>query len=244
MGIRCKKNGEVDEEYKFSVCAGIALVNSHFPFSIGYEVAEECCTSAKKVAKCIKKNECIGNWVDFQICRSVSTLNLESDREKDYELADGSSLILRPYFFEKSVGLSGDNLASIRKWHSAQSYENFKEISKLLSRESDDKQTNEKVKKIPRSIAKQIREEYVKGEESLKQYLYFVNSRGHGLPKIQTIDNNSYKEPFVEIGDEQNATNRATWYDAIELMDYYQNYPGQEVPQGKESEKQQTDENN
>lgn len=35
-------------EYPISACAGIALVHSHFPFQIAYEIAEECCQTAKK----------------------------------------------------------------------------------------------------------------------------------------------------------------------------------------------------
>ncbi len=74
LGQRDCGNKEHEEEikkYGFSVCAGIAYMGGHFPFHIAYEVAEECCESAKERAKsgdcmvCGEGMERVLNFVDF-----------------------------------------------------------------------------------------------------------------------------------------------------------------------------------
>lgn len=52
-------------EYPISACAGIALVHSHFPFQIAYEIAEECCQTAKK--KYYENKQ--GSYLDFHLVR-------------------------------------------------------------------------------------------------------------------------------------------------------------------------------
>ncbi|THF84692.1 Cas10/Cmr2 second palm domain-containing protein [Cohnella fermenti] len=48
--LRKLESHSFDESGELSVssCAGVALVHSHFPFRIAYEVAEECCQQAKR----------------------------------------------------------------------------------------------------------------------------------------------------------------------------------------------------
>ncbi|MBQ8166544.1 MAG: hypothetical protein IJZ96_05875, partial [Lachnospiraceae bacterium] len=93
-------NSEDVKKYGMSVCAGIAYVHSHFPFSTAYQVAEECCDSAKTRAKedKNKEGERIGNWVDFQICKDVQNIDLENNRNKDYMVSEDEWLLRRPYY--------------------------------------------------------------------------------------------------------------------------------------------------
>ena len=58
---------ENPEKKRFSVCAGIAYMYSHFPFSDAYRIAEQCCENAKKKAK---KAECkVENKIGRASCR-------------------------------------------------------------------------------------------------------------------------------------------------------------------------------
>lgn len=81
-----KEKKEYIKEYGFSICAGIAYIGSHFPFYTAYEVAEECCSNAKKVAKAEENRdgERIGNYVDFQICKNIHCRNLDRIRQEEY----------------------------------------------------------------------------------------------------------------------------------------------------------------
>ncbi|MBO4926729.1 MAG: hypothetical protein J5379_00540 [Clostridiales bacterium] len=170
----------------FSACAGIAFFQSHFPFSDAYQVAEACCSSAKKIAKDnvrVGDNGEIGNYVDFQICRNISAADLKAYRKKQYTIPEtDETIISRPYYVDDTA-------------------------NKTLNEKNQDRRINELIDcirmftvNIPRTQAKQLREESSKGEASRKAYITFLKSRKQTLPAPST-------EGF--------------WYDALELMDFY-----------------------
>lgn len=191
----CTMNGEPAKtapQYGFSICAGVAYMKSHFPFSIAYDVAEACCDNAKERAKSKENMDGtrIGNYIDFQICGSVQCRNLKETRRKDYETPTGERLLIRPYYIPtdydgklaKSTGVS---------YH----YGNFKNNVKYFLNE-----------KIPRSFAKQIRNTYPLGCHEIKMLEGFLKSRGWKMP-------DGKMDMFGEDG-------TALWYDALEMMDY------------------------
>lgn len=201
--MKSDASSEMDQldKFGFSVCAGIAYVHSHFPFSTGYEVAEACCAKAKEKAKqsehSVKiknKTRYIGNWVDFQICKSVHTMDLESKRQKDYQLPDGSYLLKRPYYIPT---LKVDRV--IDKKNEQDSFEGFKAIFRFFTGDQDGRS-------FPRSLAKAFRNTYPSGEDSMRALVSFAKSRQWTMLEV-------YPEPFSD--------NVASWYDALEMMDLY-----------------------
>lgn len=70
-------------QLSLSACAGVALVHSHFPFNIAYEVAEECCRKAK--AKRVAEGD-MGGFIDFKLVRG-------SNPQEDYD----TRVCNRPY---------------------------------------------------------------------------------------------------------------------------------------------------
>lgn len=216
------KNSEKDiQEYGFSVCAGIAYVNSHFPFGIAYEVAENCCDSAKDAAKknenkayyknykitsekeydrkdksCFEKT---GNFVDFQICKNIQCRDLEKMREKEFITPAGELLMQRPYYvpmpFEKD-GLNRINSTKINN------FDKLVDNIKYFANESN----------IPRSLAKDIRNTYYMGSNQINLLGSFLDSRNWKMPGGLPCKDNMYVDC--------NGTKTAAWYDAIEIMDY------------------------
>lgn len=140
---------EIDQKtYGLSACAGIAYFQSHFPFADAYRVAEACCSNAKKrVKKLAIKNETmtVENGIDFQICNAVSVVeDLEKYRKKHYEMADGTSLLLRPYV----IGRMEQTVDDLPQAYQFDSFLN-------LQRE---------MKQIPKNGAKRLRNAYTSGE--------------------------------------------------------------------------------
>ena len=80
-------------------CAGIAFVQRDTDFHAAFELAEECCDSAKKAAK--KKenlqNGLAGNWIDFQVLDNPYSQELDMLRQRFYTTGEQVSLLLRPY---------------------------------------------------------------------------------------------------------------------------------------------------
>ncbi|MGN0514447.1 MAG: Cas10/Cmr2 second palm domain-containing protein [Lachnospiraceae bacterium] len=192
-------NGETDLEslktYGFSACAGIAYMGSHFPFSIAYDVAESCCENAKNLAKRPENRDGsrVASFVDFQICKNIKTRNLEKVRKNEYETTAGKSLLLRPYYIPANNGVGFESLEK-EPFH----FQCFRDAVQWM--------TNEK--NIPRSFAKQLRNMYNESEISLETWNLFLKSRGWIIPEKngQIFFNN---------------LNKAIWYDALEMMDYY-----------------------
>ncbi|MBR2046577.1 MAG: hypothetical protein IJ958_10685 [Agathobacter sp.] len=184
---------ENKKKYSFSVCAGISYIYSHFPFSTGYVVAEECCESAKKRAKQDKHmtDGQVGNWVDFQICKSVQVGNLEKNRFDNYRISDGTKLLNRPFYMQGK----GQNEAMDS---ACQTYDfrGFKDQIKFFTDEN----------KMPRSFAKEMRNTYPYGKVEMKKLIIFAKSRNRSMP-------DGSEDAFKN--------NVAKWYDALEMMDLF-----------------------
>lgn len=182
------------KKYGFSVCAGIALINSHFPFKSGYEVAGECCDNAKKRAKesAYQVDGRVGNWVDFQICKSVQVGNLDKNREENYRISDDIYLLKRPYYLSGiSNGHDMDKLCakiSLNEFKAQVAF--FKDVNKM-----------------PRSFVKDLRNTYPYGEGEMNKLIRFAKSRNRIMPDTTM---NAFEEGI------------AKWYDALEMTDIYE----------------------
>ena len=99
----------------FYICAGLAFVTTDYDFHSAYQLAEECCKSAKTEAK--KKhnlrNGLAGNWIDYQISDNPHAQRLSLLRDKIYTTEDGLRLYLHPYCLDKE---SEDETRSYRKF--------------------------------------------------------------------------------------------------------------------------------
>lgn len=215
IGKKTMNRGKNEKDiylYGFSVCAGVAYIGSHFPFSVGYEVAEACCDSAKDMAKKpenmlpvdkagnpitnmdgVEKSGVsykIGNWVDFQICKNIHTGDLDKTRKLEYVTSHNEKLLIRPY--ELPLLNLKSREGAINK------YENLKCNIRYFQND----------KKIPHSHAKKLRNLYSSGQEVVNEFAAFLASRGWKMPD-GTVD--MYTED-----------NQALWYDALELFDCFE----------------------
>lgn len=83
---------KVSDNKPLSVCAGVAITKTKYPFYRGYELAEQLCSSAKKKAK-DKEGE---SWLDFHIAYGGFSGELSDIRERHYTVKTGE-LCYRPY---------------------------------------------------------------------------------------------------------------------------------------------------
>lgn len=189
-----KEKEENIKKYGFSVCAGIAYIGSHFPFSAAYEVAESCCDSAKQMAKMEenKDGERIGNYVDFQICKNIQCKDLKKIRREEFVTPTGESLLLRPYYIPTAYQYG------LRK--NAGKENDYTQLVKNIRFFMDEKN-------IPRSMAKELRNTYPIGKYQVEQLRRFLESRGWRMP-----------DGSFEMYDVRGLY--AKWYDALEIMDY------------------------
>ena len=186
-------------EYLISACAGIAYIDSHFPFSDGYDLAEACCANAKKRAKKLKCNDgYIGNWIDYEICRHIKDTDLTQSR-KSYSIVGSTVLVKKPYCISHSL------------------YHN--DFFDFDSFENKIRSLKGKTPIINRSRAKDFREAYTKGPEYVETLKNAAVSRGY----FNTEDEIRLYEDYPS-GDGTALTTYASYYDPIEIMDLYSDF--------------------
>ena len=167
-------------KYPFSACAGIAIVHSHYPFYKAYQIAEECCQSAKKRAKNEGMiNGKIGNFVDFQYCYSSNIGDFNEHRKKNYQNIEGKTLIKRPYGI-----YSNEEKEELRNSKQKNNFDidNFEENVKFFN-------------KISRNRAKDIRDYYYKSEGNIKTLFTRLRSKEVNIEK-QPFDENGVAEYY------------------------------------------------
>jgi hypothetical protein len=212
----CSVPSEQDiEEYGFSVCCGIAFVGSHFPFSIAYDVAENCCDEAKDRGKRYAKeihektnsyneNRC-GNFIDFQVCKDISCRDLYMTRSREYYTPDGDSLLLRPYYIETEY-----DPKEMKDMLSDKPFA-FKYLVEYI-RFFNDADT------MPRSLSKKLRNHYCLGKNMVDVDAAFLYSRNWKLPDNAGNATEATRTAFWIKGlNDDHMT--ARYFDALELMD-------------------------
>lgn len=182
---------ENQRRYAMSACAGVAFLNSHFPFSDAYEVAESCCSTAKGIAKMAecradgKADGMIGNYVDFQICQHIKAADLGSYRKKQYLMLDGECMTYRPYYV---CCKAYDGIFDLNE-----RIENKeREIEQILFHNLQIFQREG----IGQSKYKKLRNAFSYGRDEVDKEIVFLKSREVRLPETEPM----------------------TWYDALEIV--------------------------
>ena len=201
-------NGE-----NYAACAGVAIVHRKYPFHLAYELAEELCSSAKKMGAGLDEKSRV-SAIDCHIEFGQLKDNLEEIR-KDYMTEDGNRLELRPLVVVKPEECEVD---SVRE------YDFFKTMCTVLQKKRGEI-ARSKIKEWRNALKqgeveteffihdKQISDmlyagfsaEYRTDEEKAEQYMRILN-------KEKSLE----KEPFRLC----NGTKRSLFFDAIEMMDH------------------------
>ncbi len=227
------------EELEFSACAGIAFIHSHFPFSLAYEIAEECCSNAKAEAK--SKNDKKRGFIDFHFCYSGVSGDLEQIRESQYINHDGYSLLRRPW------QVTGKEIDAFKDIRMLKDFAMFFSTGKYENKEKkvdfpECCEQSETFKAWPNSRVKEFRNAHFSGEKELEDIYSQYKSRGYILPwysgvfftkNYSSVDsqdetscikgsqprNGDYKDNSAE--NDIPIDYKAIYYDSLEMSDIY-----------------------
>lgn len=187
----------IQESYQLSspitACAGIAYVHSHFPFRLAYQLAEECCSNAKKSWYENGESAETG-YLDFQIARNSCVTQLSKLREV-YPSDGEKQWILRPY-----------QVAKERTMKNARSIDRLLGVlGRLVVKDVE----NELI--WPNSRLKRLYEAYMQGETALELVDAEFISRGYLMSELA---NEPMSGGFNKAG-------KTILLDGLELMDFY-----------------------
>lgn len=115
---------------KMTACAGVAIVNSHYPFARAYDLADQLAGEAKKLVNRHKNadDKIVHSAIDWHFTTGGLYDELDKMREREYQVEGGiydneeqfnkGSLTLRPLFVNNNLPQSEDFL---RNWRTVQS---------------------------------------------------------------------------------------------------------------------------
>lgn len=101
-------------DQRLTACAGIAIVNAHYPFARAYELAEELCQSAKWERHNSRQKQ--SSLIDWHYTTGGLYDDLDGMRQREYQVESGNNsryLHLRPLFLD-------DNAHKYRTWTQVQ----------------------------------------------------------------------------------------------------------------------------
>lgn len=193
----------------YYACAGIAIVHLKYPFYRAYELAEQLCSSAKKVAARLGE----ASVMDWHVEQGEIVGDLEEIRGR-YQAGDGSSMILRPY-----VVLASDE-ANQKEETQSRSYARFCQVMRIFQRKEN---------AYARGKLKEAREIIQKGESEMHYYIQknllqdLTLEAYQGIHKVEKSEEILFRgeglerESYITIEEKK----YSLWFDAIEMMDLY-----------------------
>ncbi|TYQ15722.1 UNVERIFIED_CONTAM: hypothetical protein Cloal_2205 [Acetivibrio alkalicellulosi] len=189
-------------------CAGIAFVHSHFPFSIAYSLAEECCLNAKRQAKTMDNKNPL-SWIDFHVNLGGITGSLDDIRKRWFEMP-GYSLLRRPWLIDKDI----NNQTNYNEY----SFNILKDYIKMFNEKTSSSNNKFSDSIWPRTKLKELRNAYLKGESAVTLYMAELVSRVYQKDEKYNSDKlDEWTDPMINI----DAKKISRYFDAVESLDFF-----------------------
>ncbi len=184
-----------DEDIKLHACAGVALGKTNYPFYKLYELAEQLCSNAKK--ELTKDNlNATGCLIDWHLKQGDQKGALSDIRNRYYYLND-NCLTLKPYW----VAGTAEN-----KVNRYQNFINALAVKDVFEKHGIGQNKIKEIRNVSR-YGKSITESYIR-EYNLTDYFKENNQNND----IQFDDGNVI----------YTTNNENVYFDAIEIMDYFE----------------------
>lgn len=194
----------VSDGEKLSSCAGVAITKTKYPFYRGYQLAEELCGNAKKIAH----KETASSWIDFHIAYGGFSGSIEDIRKNNYTGSYGN-LCLRPYRVTGKV-----DYCSL-----SECIKGINQLSGLKFDPEEKTWVDFDESKWPRSKLKELREVLTMGDPVSRRFIKEMEYRHRTLPDVEgypKCKNTGWIPDRREIGSKV-----TPYFDMLELMEIY-----------------------
>ncbi len=186
-----------------SACAGVVIFKSHYPFSRAYDLCEELCKETKAA---LRLKEIHGSGIDWHIAMSGINGSLSAIRQREYQLAAGDDLCIRP------LTLRPQTQSVAYQWRT---WETFTQLAQHFHTGQRDDEVEDS-KTLPRSKVKALREVLREGPQAAQS---FITTAKIALPELPNAD--AAKSGWVG--------QRCVYFDVIEALDFYKPIDRMEV---------------
>ncbi len=205
--------GDVQEEEakQIDCCAGIAFLKVTYPFSRGYELAEELCGAAKAEMRAQQAGTGKGScWLDFALLHGEQAPTLSQIRAQEYTGADSKSggLHFGPYqLFTENAAENPRDLENL-----LEAVRSLQGIATSAEGTAEDGEKPAEQTSMGRGKAKELREALRHGKPAVQQFCTQLQHLGKCLPKVPGWEAYEANGLFLD---------KVTPYiDAIEMMEF------------------------
>ncbi|MCH3960196.1 MAG: hypothetical protein LKE51_12900 [Selenomonas sp.] len=182
-------------------CAGIAILNTSYPFFRGYTLAEQLCDAAKGKMRSLAqadgaakdKGSC---WLDFAILHGEQAPTLEQIRRQEYTSSDGRNLHFGPYRVDADPG-------------EAEAWSNLKQALYEIHWSK---------RKMPMGKIKELRSVITRSEHERTKFIEQLGKLSTEKRPMQLPSVPAWAPYEKDLWDKD----RTPYVDAIELIDYYE----------------------
>lgn len=199
-------------------CAGIAILNTSYPFFRGYELAEQMCAKAKEKAR--KKT---ASWLDFIILHGEQAPTVDQIREQEYTSVKGGQLHFGPYIASDTTVTDEGKIMRVKDSEDAENMlANMFELIDKFNQLTDSRD-------MGRNKVKGLRYVLQGSDHMIHDYItklkYNKNGNNpnneYGLPFIKNwLDYAKYGWKESYMSGENIKDSKTPYIDAIEMMEY------------------------
>ena len=199
-------------------CAGIAILNTSYPFFRGYELAEQMCAKAKEQAR-----EKGGSWLDFIILHGEQAPTVDQIREQEYTSVKGGQLHFGPYIVSDTTVTDEGKIMRVKDSEDAENMlANMFELIDKFNQLTDSRD-------MGRNKVKGLRYVLQGSDHMIHDYItklkYNKNGNNpnneYGLPFIKNwLDYAKYGWKESYMSGENIKDSKTPYIDAIEMMEY------------------------
>lgn len=196
-------------------CAGVAILNTSYPFFRGYELAEQLCANAKKESRTNGSS-----WMDFAILHGEQSPTLEQIREQEYTSELGGQLHFGPYVVSEKmvVGTTNKEVVSATEQRGERHYLAMLEAIRLFResmKQGDEGMGHNKVKGLRHALQADL--------HTLHDTIEQLEYRKTPLPKTtgwEAYHAYGWEAEYVASNRKDGKRFVTPYIDAIEMLEY------------------------
>ncbi len=196
---------------RLSACAGVAIIKPHFPFAVGYELAESLLKSAKETKRKVKDREThkplACSALDFHIVYDSSGVELRKIRQRLELPEEQVKLYKRPFIVTAISKLNQAQETGVR-WAEFHHWEKFSnKVEFLLSKNSEGKPN------FPPNQANNLRSACFLGKQQADAEYKLVKQRYGELKTLEGVIDSIFEQ-------DQDNNHVTSFIDALDAVDF------------------------
>ncbi len=191
--VQTYRNKDLDENIRYSACAGICIFHSHYPFSMAYSMAEQACNEGAKTmvhsTGTMEGGSVEQGWMDFHFVRK----GIDGDLEEIRKNQETKERMARPWLVSYDKEDTGAKEVLYK-------YENMRKLKDIIEKKRNEwGKSDLRGERVSRTAIKTVGSAYERSTSAAKKELTVLYGHHPGLKDdIQKLNPNETDFPNGE----------------------------------------------